>query len=332
MAHTFSELDFSCPVCCEIFQDPVVLHCSHSVCKVCLQTFWNTKGLRNCPVCRSLSPIDDPPLNLALKNLCLTFTKESITKSICSLHNEKLKLFCLDDQIPVCLVCQTSKKHTNHRFSPIDEAATDCKETLKNALQPLQRKLETFKACKVNWNKTAQHIKSQTQKTEKKIKEEFEKLHKFLHDEEAHRIAALRKEEEQKSNVMKDKIEKLSKEISSLTDRIRSIEEEMNHEDVSFLQKYGTTLLRTQCTIPQPEELCAVLIDVAQHLSNLTYKVWDKMQHIVQYRPITLDPNTAGPFLVLSDDLTSVRLSDKDQQLPDKPERFEDYLFFDGAL
>ncbi len=29
--------DFSCPVCNEIFKDPVVLSCSHSVCKECLQ-------------------------------------------------------------------------------------------------------------------------------------------------------------------------------------------------------------------------------------------------------------------------------------------------------
>ncbi|MCI4378121.1 hypothetical protein PGIGA_G00212320 [Pangasianodon gigas] len=242
MASKFSEEDFSCPVCCEIFKDPVVLRCSHSVCKVCLQQFWETKGSRECPVCRRKSSLEIPPINLALKNLCETLLQErsqrssSASETVCSLHSEKLKLFCVDDQQPVCVVCQTSKKHTNHKFCPIDEAVTDCKEEVKTALKPLQEKLKIFKDCKLNWSQTAEHIKIQAQHTERQIKEVFEKLHQFLRDEEAARIAALREEEEQKSQMMNEKIEKLTRDISSLSDTIRAIEEEMRAEDVSFLQ------------------------------------------------------------------------------------------------
>ena len=79
-------------------------------------------------------------------------------------------------------------------------------------------------------------IQTQTQHTEKQIKEEFEKLHQFLRDEEAARIAALREEEEQKSQMMKEKIEKMSREISSLSDTIRAIEGAMGADDITFLQ------------------------------------------------------------------------------------------------
>ncbi|KAM9485960.1 E3 ubiquitin-protein ligase TRIM35-like [Clarias gariepinus] len=328
MAFKFSEEDLSCPVCCEIFKDPVLLLCSHSVCKVCLQQFWEAKGSRECPVCRGKSSLETPPTNLVLKNLCETFLDErsqrssSVCETVCSLHSEKLRLFCLDDQQPVCLVCQTSRKHTDHKFRPIDEAVTDCKEDLKTALTPLQEKLKVFKDCKLNWSLTAEHIKIQAQHTEQQIQEEFEKLHQFLQDEEAARIAALREEEEQKSQMMKEKIEKLSRDISSLSDTIRAVEEEMRAEDVSFLQNYKSTVKRAQCTLQHPEELSGALIHVAKHLANLRFRVWEKMQHTVQYIPVTLDPNTAHPDFIVSDDLTSVRLQGK-QKLPDNPERFD---------
>ena len=79
-------------------------------------------------------------------------------------------------------------------------------------------------------------IQTQALNTEKQIKEEFEKVHQFLQDEEAARIAALREEEEQKSQIMKEKIETVSREISSLSNTIRAIEEEMGADDITFLQ------------------------------------------------------------------------------------------------
>uniref|UniRef100_A0A672KXM5 RING-type domain-containing protein n=1 Tax=Sinocyclocheilus grahami TaxID=75366 RepID=A0A672KXM5_SINGR len=73
---SLSEDDFSCPVCQEIFKNPVVLSCSHSFCKECLQQFWRTKKTQECPVCRRRSSRDQPPVNLVLKNLCESFLKQ----------------------------------------------------------------------------------------------------------------------------------------------------------------------------------------------------------------------------------------------------------------
>ncbi|XP_061106272.1 zinc-binding protein A33-like [Conger conger] len=160
---------------------------------------------------------------------------------------------------------------------------------------------------------------------------EFEKLQQFLKEEEAVRITALREEEEQKSQMMKEKIEKMTEEISSLSEQIRAIEQELGAEDVSFLQSYKDTQNRAQCTLGDPEKVSGVLIDVAKHLGNLKYRVWEKMLGTVQYTPVTLDPNTAHPKLSLSEDLTSVRYSRERQQVPDNPERFDWWCWVLGS-
>ncbi|KAK7131659.1 hypothetical protein R3I94_016700 [Phoxinus phoxinus] len=278
-SRSFAEEDFSCPVCCDIFINPVLLSCSHSFCSSCIQRVWENKTLKECPVCRKTSSNDHPPVNLALKNLCESFQQERQRSGpgVCSVHNETIKLFCLDDQQPVCVVCRDSRKHTDHRFCPVDEAVADKKEILKASLECLQEELITSVNREQKLCKTAEDIKVHAQDTETQIKDEFEGRRQLLHDEEAARITALREEEEKRSQRMKEKMKNTSKQISSLTITIRDIEEQMKAEDVSFLQNFEATLQRAQY-IPDPDPSPSVPITFTDHLTNLKPSVSQKMQ------------------------------------------------------
>ncbi|KAJ8386501.1 hypothetical protein AAFF_G00169710 [Aldrovandia affinis] len=304
--------------------EPVVLECSHSFCKVCLQQCWGEKSSRECPICRRKSNISDPPVSLSLKNIASYLksylTQETESEARCRLHGEKLLLYCEDDQEPLCLVCQTSKKHRNHRICPVEEAALDMKGELKTALNPIREKLERFTEVKQECEKTAEHIRNQAQHTERQVKAEFQELHQFLRDEEEARLAALREEEEQKSQMVMEKIEIITRHISTLSGKITAIEKAMCSEDISLLRTYTNIKERAQCTLQDPQLISGALIDVAKHLGNLKYRVWEKMLEMVQYTSVILDPNTAPAYLSLSDDLNSVRHTDTRQQLPDNPE------------
>ncbi|XP_067312946.1 E3 ubiquitin-protein ligase TRIM35-like [Pseudorasbora parva] len=326
-----------CPVCCEIFKVPVILSCSHSICKECLQQFWKIKETQACPICRRRSSNVNPPVNLALKNLCDLLIKEgnerrsSESEEICSLHSEKLNLFCLEDKQPVCLTCIISEKHTKHTFRPFSEVVSPYKEEFNTALTSLKNKLKHGEEMKGKCEKTIQHIESQAEHTERQIKEEFEKLHQFLRDEEEATITALREEEEQKKQMMKEKLEEMNTHISALSHTIRDMEEMMKANDVSFLKNFTVSMERVQISQPDPRMSSGALIDVSHYLGNLRSRVWKKMLETVQQTPLILDPNTANPWLTLSSDLTSVSFSDGDKTLPDNPERIDSYACVLGS-
>lgn len=337
MAAQFSpaDTDFFCSVCHGIFQNPVVLSCSHSFCKDCLKKWWKGKQRLVCPLCKVRSPTADPPCNLALKNLCESFFLElsleekasARSEALCSLHSEKLKLFCLDHQQPVCVVCLDSKAHTNHRFKPIDEAAEDCRKELRQHLKSLWDKVEHFTKVRVKWDQKAEHIKAQTQTTERQIQEEFKMLHKFLEVEKETRMAALRREGSLKYDFMKLKILTLSAQIDYLSDTIKATEQELKLGSVRFLQNYKAAAEKAKQRPLMDDQTLGpgALIDVSTHLGNLTFNIWIKMKEMVTYTPVILDPNTAEINLHVSENLKSVKYKEKQSLLPQNPERFEFY-------
>ncbi|KAM6905638.1 zinc-binding protein A33 [Xenentodon cancila] len=322
------EEDLTCPVCCDIFKDPVLLSCSHSFCRRCLKSCWDT-GMRECPICRKKRPKSNPPSNLALKNVCEALQQvrrissdQVEEKMNCNLHGEKLKLFCLVDREPMCVVCQTSKVHKKHSCLPIEEALLDCKDELVLSLKSLQDKVESLKSIHGNSAEMLKYIKAQTLETQNKIKSQFEQLHQLLYEEESARLAAVKKEEEEKIAAMKDKIKELSSEVLSVTENISAIRQQLKENDLVLLKVYISCHHRSKGMLLGLDDMSGLLIDVTKHLSNLKYRVWKKILDQIDYTPVTLDPNTAHPCLILSDDFTSLKYSKEPKCCPDNPERF----------
>ncbi|CAI5649400.1 unnamed protein product [Oreochromis niloticus] len=333
-----------CHVCSETFSDPVSLSCSHSFCSSCLQQFWEETTNKNCPICKRKSSKDHPIVNFTLKELTDSFAGRKKSGSsetekgekkltvVCSKHEEVPKLFCVDEQRAVCTVCEFSL-HQSHKVVPVEEAVSDLKEQLKSDLKSLQDKRNKYKQVEKTYNEVIQHSKKQLLSTERQIRAEFNKLQQFLKEEEESRLAALREEEEQKGRTISREMKMIEEQISSLSDSISAVEEELQKHSVPFLSSYKDTQsrARAQSSVSDPQLVSGALIDVAKHLGNLSFRVWEKMKEKVHFSPVILDPNTAHPRLYLSDDLTSVRNGDTWQRLPDNPERNTKYATVFGS-
>lgn len=178
-ALSFLEEDLTCLICCDVFTDPVTLKCSHSLCEKCLQHFWMTRDVPQCPVCQKECSQDEPTKSLAFRALCETFKKRkpsAVSRDVCPEHEEKFKLFCFVDQQPICVVCYTSKKHEDHKCSPVDEAAGNLKEDLKTQTDRLKVTLGDLQKAHESCVKQAELSKERTSKDENQIKKDFEKL------------------------------------------------------------------------------------------------------------------------------------------------------------
>ncbi|XP_072513680.1 zinc-binding protein A33-like [Salminus brasiliensis] len=335
MASSRSSLDqnLSCPVCLEVFKDPVILSCGHSFCRTCLQQTWTQSRERECPVCRRRPSREQPLPDVTLRNVCESYKLEQKERpgrrgsapesARCALHCERLSLFCVDDETMVCVQC-VSQDHQSHSFCSLSKAAGLHKETFLSHLTNLEKTLQDFRKVKDVRDLMAAHVKFQAKRTEQQIKEEFEMLHLFLRTEEEVRISALRKEEQEKSQMMKKSTEELEGQIEEISTRIRESEDKLK-DDVLFLQDLKGATERAQYTAPNPKPDAGALIDVAKHLGNLRYRVWEKMKDLSPYFPVVLDPNTANACLSVSADLSSVSFSTENPQLPDNPERMSGY-------
>ncbi|XP_067417485.1 zinc finger protein RFP-like isoform X2 [Emydura macquarii macquarii] len=328
----------SCPICREHFKDPVIIDCGHSFCQACITHSW--EGLVtnfSCPQCRETAQHRNlrPNRQLAIvleiaEEMSLQAIKGAGGESVCGEHQEPLKLFCEEDQAPICVVCDRSRAHRAHTVVPIEEAVQEYKEKIHAHLETLREEREKLLRFKVTGEGKSQ---------------EYLQLQQFLEEQERLLLGQVENLEKEILKIQNDSVTKLSAKVSCLSELISEMEGKCQKPASEFLQDVRSTLSRCEMRkFQQPVEISPELekrlSDFSQKniaLMETLRKFKDTLCSEIQtkrgkflgsYRPVnvTLDPDTAHPQLVLSEDWKSVCWEHMWQALPDNLERFDTEL------
>uniref|UniRef100_A0A3B5LA67 E3 ubiquitin-protein ligase TRIM39-like n=1 Tax=Xiphophorus couchianus TaxID=32473 RepID=A0A3B5LA67_9TELE len=350
-----SKDQFQCCICQDVFSEPVSIPCGHSFCFTCITAHWEGRLSINCPKCHTEYKVcpelcensfakemsekiragrqDGVPgktvgcdacvgkQTKALRSclVCLTSYCEShlephlrvgslkahkliepvgmLENRVCRRHQELLELFCRSHQKFVCMQCVKTDHRCNDTV-PVERESQDKKVILKIFIT---------------------HLQENTKREIEESGQVFSALIRSIERSRAELVEVIQKKQAAAEMRARRLIAGLETEISELQRRKRELEQLFHHEDHLHV-----------LSLPSTEDSSNVLVHSETCLGTIRRAVADirerlqlQLEKLSSRADVLLDPRTANPWLVLSEDGRQVQDGDVMRNVADLPERFD---------
>ncbi|XP_043828220.1 probable E3 ubiquitin-protein ligase TRIML1 [Dromiciops gliroides] len=335
MAHLVENLkeELTCSLCMEYFNHPVTLGCGHSFCHHCLLRNWGEVDQPcPCPKCKRPFQLRDLERNHCLEKLSsmtrnvepyLLKIKEEITK--CDRHEAEQKLFCEEDQVLLCEFCFQTPEHSSHTIWPIQKAGQDARDKLQKTLDFCWTQMETVQKILTEERKKEDSCKEKNHAYRESLTAEYKRFHELLEQEEEGHLEMLARHEIDHLKSIRESEDRLSNHLQSLREVITDVEKNCQKPNIQLLQVVGDTLKRSESLlghVPDTVSTPRISFHYTLMCEILTYFKVD----------VTLDIESACPYLIVSEDLKTVVHGGHQQAVTFTPDRFKESIILGSQI
>ncbi|NP_001124100.1 bloodthirsty-related gene family, member 9 [Danio rerio] len=304
-------------------------------CDFCTDT--KKKALKSCPLCQSSyceAHLERHLTVPGLKQHKLINPVKNLQGYLCQEHDRPLELFCRDDQTCVCVTC-TVTEHKMHNTVPVEEES----EEKKNQLMKTQTDMQQLIQDRMKMIKEIQHSVELRKKNNEKEKadcvEVFADLMRSIERCQRELLEVTEQKQKAAEKQAEELIKELEQEISELRRRNTELEELSHTEDhLHLLQMFPSLCRPLDIKIWTGINInTGVSVETLRSALSQLQETIDEgfnnnvLKRIQKYSvDVILDPDTAHPKLILSEDGKQVRYGNIKHDRPGSDKRFENYI------
>ncbi|XP_032364093.1 E3 ubiquitin-protein ligase TRIM21-like isoform X3 [Etheostoma spectabile] len=313
-----SEDQFLCSICLDVFTDPVTTPCGHNFCKNCITEHWNTNDQYLCPLCMErFTRRPDLKVNTFISEMVSQFRQSAQQKASSSSSEQQVSK---PGEVP-CDVCTGTK---------LKAELGKTEAEIQQMIQKRQLKIQEIKQSVELSEEAADREIAEGVQVFTSLKESVERGLNEL-------INTIKEKQKTREKQAEAFITELEQEISELMKRSTEVEQMLHSEDhLHLLQRVQSLNIQpppptkdwtevSVCPSSYEGTVVKAVVQLEETLSKEMKKLLaeSELKRVQQYAvDVTLDPDTAHPDLILSDDGKQVNDSNVRKNLPDNAERF----------
>ncbi|XP_042284238.1 uncharacterized protein LOC121908364 [Thunnus maccoyii] len=289
-----------------------------------------------------------------LKKHKLVDPSKKLQENICSRHDEVMKMFCRTDQQSICYLCSVDE-HKGHDTVSAAAERTERQRELEVSRQNIQQRIQDREKDVKLLQQEVEAVSRSADKAVEDSEKIFTELIRLIQKRSSDVKQQIRSQQETEVSRVKELQEKLEQEITELKRKDAELKQLSHTEDHNqFLHNYPSLSQLSEPTDSSSinirplryfEDVTAAVSELRDQLQDILREKWTNISltgtevdvllsepepktraEFLKYsREITLDPNTANTWLLLSEGNRKATFMSQQQSYSSHPDRFTVY-------